>query len=218
MIGATRLHVRHHGRFYAAAVLGIVVWAVSWKLAPALRFVLAGDIFFGAYLVLTAMVAVAATPDDIRDKAGYEDEGNFVIVLLTLAAIAVCIGAIFSLIGGDGFFALPLALSAASVVLGWLTLHTIAAFRYAHLYYTSDAPPGAARVDRAGLDFPGTDEPAIWDFLYHAFIIGMTCQTSDVAVQATAMRRVVLAHAAMSFLFNTVLLALAVNIGAGQFR
>ena len=100
-----------------------------------------------------------------------------------------------------------LLLAVASIPLGWLMLHTLAAFHYANLFY-APAPGGG---EAGGLDFPGTPEPELWDFLYFAFVIGMTAQVSDVAVRTTALRRTALAHGVASFLYNTVILALAVN-------
>ena len=98
-------------------------------------------------------------------------------------------------------------MAVAGVPLGWLTLHTLAAFHYANLYY---APRPGGR-EAGGLDFPGTKEPGPWDFLYFAFVIGMTAQVSDVAVRTAQMRRAALAHGVASFFYNTVILALAVN-------
>jgi uncharacterized membrane protein len=100
------------------------------------------------------------------------------------------------------------------VPLGWFTLHTVAAFRYAHLYYTKRGGGGNEPGDAGGLAFPETREPGTWDFLYYAFVVGMTAQVSDVQVLSTSMRRLTLAHSVTSFFFNTVLLALAVNIAA----
>ena len=79
---------------------------------------------------------------------------------------------------------LPLALAVASVLLGWFTVHTVAAFRYAHLYYTSDG--GGKLGYAAGLDFPGRDEPRMSDFLYYSLVIGMTSQVSDVQTHLAA--------------------------------
>ena len=110
---------------------------------------------------------------------------------------------------------LQLALALCGVLSGWLTLHTIAAFRYAHLYYAR-ASHGGGQADAGGLAFPGTSEPATWDFLYYSFVVGMTAQVSDVDVQSSRMRRLTLAHGIASFFFNTVLLALAVNVAAGN--
>jgi uncharacterized membrane protein len=186
---------------------------------PALRLVVAGDCFFAIYLASTALLALRATPEDMRRRASYADEGMILIILLTLGAISLSLWAIFTLIGeakGPARleFGLKFGLTLASVPLGWLTLHTVAAFRYAHLYYTKagsgDGDPG----DAGGLAFPGTQEPALWDFLYYSFVIGMTSQVSDVQVLTTPLRRMTLTHGVTSFFFNTVLLALAVNIGA----
>ncbi|WP_429937839.1 DUF1345 domain-containing protein, partial [Brucella melitensis] len=65
---------------------------------------------------------------------------------------------------------------------------------------------------RGGFDFPGTPEPSGWDFAYYAYVIGMTAQTSDTNVTTPAMRRTTLLHSIVSFFFNTVLVAAAVNV------
>ena len=224
---SARDHVRHHGRFYASALLGFGTWAGAAILAvlpQAMRLVVAGDAFFAIYLASTALFTLRSTPDDMRRRASYADEGMPLIILITLCAISVSLGAIFALVGGKQprfWFAFMIA----SVPLGWFTLHTVAALRYAHLYYAkSTAEPSGATAepsgatagerDAAGLCFPGTQEPSLWDFLYYSFVIGMTSQVSDVQVQSPVMRRLTLTHGVTSFFFNTVLLALAVNIGA----
>jgi uncharacterized membrane protein len=101
------------------------------------------------------------------------------------------------------------------VLLGWLTLHTVAAFRYAHLYYTPVPSGTGASRDAGGLAFPSTSEPGPWDFLYYSLVIGMTSQVSDVQTLSAEMRRTTLVHGVTSFFFNTVILALAVNVAAG---
>lgn len=207
-------HLVHHGRFYLAALLGLILWATTGRAASSLRPVIAGDAFFATYLVSTALLALRETPDDMRRRASYEDEGILVIVLLTLGAIGFCLAAILALLNDpEPAGAARVVLTIASVPLGWLTLHAIAAFRYAHLYYARRTGRGGSE-DARGLAFPQTEEPATWDFLYHAFVVGMTCQVSDVQVETASMRRVILVHGIISFFFNTVLLALAVNIAA----
>jgi uncharacterized membrane protein len=206
--------VRHHARFYLAALLGLLVWATAPMLQPPLRLVVAGDALFASYLATTALMALRATPDAMRRRADYEDEGMILVIVLTLGAISVSLASIFTLVVRDGSGALLLAFTVASVPLGWLTLHTVAAFRYAHLYYTQRDDGGGDPADAGGLAFPETREPGTWDFLYYAFVVGMTAQVSDVQVLSTDMRRLTLAHSVTSFFFNTVLLALAVNIAA----
>ena len=84
---------------------------------------------------------------------------------------------------------------------------TIFALHYAHEFY------GTGRR-AAGLKFPGDERPDYWDFVYFAFVIGMTFQVSDVGITHREIRRTVVAHGVLSFLFTAAILALAVNIAA----
>jgi uncharacterized membrane protein len=100
------------------------------------------------------------------------------------------------------------ALCLIAVGLAWTLTHTSYTLRYAHLFYRENDHEG-------GLEFPGRDEPDDFDFAYFAFTIGMTFQVSDVGVTSPLIRRTVLAHALLSFAYNTVIIALAINILAG---
>src|SRR5437762_1767735 len=102
-----------------------------------------------------------------------------------------------------------LILATATVVLSWAFIHSIFALHYAHEYY------GEGR-DRqiGGMSFPDDQAPDYWDFAYFAFTIGMCAQVSDVTVSSKSIRRTVLVHSVISFLFNAALLALTVNIAA----
>jgi uncharacterized membrane protein len=215
MIGASAKHLRHHGRFYAAAAAGLLSSLATGEAAAPLRLLIAGDAFFVVYLGLTAALALGGTPADMRRRAAYEDEGGFIIILMTLIATAISLGAIFTLVNRENVDGVQLVLSVASLPLGWFTLHTVMAFHYAHLYYTPQGS-GGKRQDCGGLDFPGAKDPHTWDFLYYSFVIGMTCQVSDVRVTSPSLRRLTLAHSAISFFFNTTVIALAVNLAAGQ--
>jgi uncharacterized membrane protein len=213
-------HVRHHGRFYLAAIVGIAVWLVAWSLPWPLPTLAGGDAFFLIYLALMTRFTLRTTPQDLRRLASVEDEGIPLIVALALAAIVFSLVAIFSLLSRDGQpDPIELSLAIASVPLGWLMLHTIAAFHYAHRFYAAadddGLSPTAAQLrdrDAGGLNFPGEGDPGAWDFLYFSFVIGMTAQVSDVAVERPDLRRLVLFHGVASFFYNTVLLALAVNV------
>lgn len=220
MLASSRNHVRHHGRFYLSVATGVAVWAAAaawdWWDQP-VHLLLAGDAFFSVYVVLMAVLATRSTADELRRRARYEDEGIVLIILIALSAIALSIGSIFAVLAGPGHpGSLRLVLAIASVPLGWLTLHTILAFHYAFLYYASAAAAGGDPQDTGGLQFPETKEPTGWDFLYYSFVIGMTAQVSDVETASTAMRRLTLFHSIVSFFYNTVILALAVNVAAGR--
>jgi uncharacterized membrane protein len=110
---------------------------------------------------------------------------------------------------------LDLGVGVLTVFLSWTTLHVIYAVHYAHIYYDPAERKEGSKV-RGGLEFPGTKEPDYWDFVYFAFVIGMTCQVSDVQITARHLRHLATAHGIISFFYNTVVVALAVNVVAGS--
>jgi uncharacterized membrane protein len=204
----------HHRRFLLAALVAFAVWWPLGRLTPELRLIMTGDIFFLVYLVLILHLTVVTSPDQLRQRARTEDEGIVLISILTVVAVGLSLFSIFIVLNkGDGPEFGELALALASLPLGWLTLHTMAAQHYANIYYSQEKEAG--RGDRKGLEFPGDSEPVIWDFLYFSFVIGMTAQTSDIQITAPEMRRPVLAHSIASFFFNTVIVAVAVNAAVG---
>ncbi len=95
----------------------------------------------------------------------------------------------------------------AAVVLSWVLTHTAYTLRYAHLYYRH------GKV--GGLEFPGGQPPSDMDFAYFSFTLGMCFQVSDVVVSSSRIRRAVLGHALMAFAYNTMILALALNLVFG---
>jgi len=63
-----------------------------------------------------------------------------------------------------------------------------------------------------GFDFKQDTSPTYSDFACLAFTLGMSFAVSDVEPTSTATRRKVLPHALLSYLFGTVLIAVAVNL------
>jgi len=213
-----RAHLVHHQRFYAAALAGALFFCLLPLSSRAVRIVAAGDVFYVVYLVLMAVVLFRYSTDDLRLRARYDDEGIFLVLLIVLAVLAVSAVAIVEVLRHtNGHARLPLALAVAGLPLGWCTLHTLASVHYARLYYAPapDAPEDCSGAVRRGLEFPNAAEPGIWEFLYFAFVVGMTAQTSDVVVSATKMRRAVLGHSVVSFFYNTAIIAMAVNAVIG---
>jgi uncharacterized membrane protein len=105
-----------------------------------------------------------------------------------------------------------IASCALAVVSAWFLTHTAYALRYAHLYYRDDDE------GEGGLAFPGEGRPAYLEFAYFSFTIGMCFQVSDVGVSSRQIRRAVLGHSLLSFLYNTAILATAVNLAVGLFN
>lgn len=207
MTQGIRAHLSRHRWFYLALGCGALAWVVTAMLPFNARLAVTGDCFYLTYLLLVVFVLVRAPAREFRAWIEQEDEGLFLVLLITIAAIVFSLVSIFSLLNAShrahGLF---LILSLASAPLGWLVLHTVSALHYASLYYG-----GAEGPDPKGLSFPDTPEPGVWDFLYYSFVVGMTAQVSDVQVLSTRMRRLTMLHGLISFVFNTVLIALAVN-------
>jgi uncharacterized membrane protein len=203
-------HLRHHKRFYAAVVLGLLLFVATGGSPLPFRLIVATDTFFVAYLVLISFVLERAA-NDLRRRAAIEDEGIVLVILIVLMAVASSCGSVVIILHQNhGRISPPLVMALAGAPLGWFTLHIVAAFHYANLFY---GPPGG-RPDSsvAPLQFPGGElNPSAWDFLYYAFVVGMTAQVSDVQVVSPKLRRATLAHGVVSFFFNTVLIAMAVN-------
>jgi uncharacterized membrane protein len=167
-----------------------------------------GDTFFASFLIMSWWLVFRLNADDLRRRADIEDEGGLVVTLITLAAIAYASFAVFATLHGKSLNTpLELSLALAAAPLSWFMLHTVSATRYAHLYYSNDEQEGYV----APLKFPESVEPGPWDFVYFSLVIGMTAQVSDVLIQTTAMRKNVAVHSVVSFFFNTVLIAMAVN-------
>ena len=200
-------HPRHLG-FYVAAGLGLVVAAGCALAAPALALPAGAVAFFLAYLLLATSQIVRMDPKFLRRHADQEDAPAPVILIVMIVAVIGSAVSLFLVLNQRENSPAPeLALSIASVVLGWLATHTMWAMHYAFEYY------GAAG-DRqgGGLDFPGGEEPDGTAFLYFSYVVGMTAQTSDTAVVSNAMRRLVTLHGVFSFFFNTVIVAASVNV------
>lgn len=207
-----RAIVAHHRRFFGALLCGVVTVLVCRQMGLAAPMLAGGDVFYFFFLLLSGAVVARLKPGDLKRRAKREDEGMVVVLLITMATMAFFAKAVFTALdrhhGTDEI--LTLALAAIGALMGWFVLHTVMAFRYADIHYFDDPSCGDSEKD---LDFPGRGDPGPWDFLYYSFVVGMTCQVSDVQVRTTVMRRATLLHGVVSFFFNTVFIAMTVNAG-----
>jgi uncharacterized membrane protein len=202
--------VRARPRLFLTILLGLALLSflpAEWRLAT--RSLVAWDIALGLYLVLAFRLMTNCDVNRIMRRAAHQDEGRITILVLVVASALASLLAILAELGGASRQPAHLALAAITILLSWAFTHTIFAIHYAHEYYSEKAHKGG------GLNFPGDEPPDYWDFVYFSFVVGMTSQVSDVAVTSSALRRLVAAHGVVSFIFNTTLLALTVNIAAG---
>jgi uncharacterized membrane protein len=209
----------------ARLIIGVTVGIVAFAALPGamrlpVRLGAAWVIGVVLFLALTALVMADAGPQRIRRRARLLGPSRRVILVIIIAAAGislVALGVALQKAPGESTaaMALRLILAGLAVTASWAVMHTTYALHYAHHYY-GDGPAPGGDDDRGGLAFPGRETPDYWDFLYFALVIGMTCQVSDVQITSRAMRRVTLLHSVLSFFFNTVILALAVNLVAGS--
>jgi uncharacterized membrane protein len=194
--------------------ISIAIGVVAFFLLPnslrlVTRLLISWDIFVALYLVLVYTLVLRSGLAHIRRNAVLQDDGRFLILLVTALGAFASIAAIVLELGADHRGTPELALATVTIALSWAAVHTTFALHYAHEFYRG-ARPG-------GLDFPKgheDEDPDYWDFVYFSFVIGMTAQVSDVGVTDRTIRRTATAHGIISFVFNTALVALMVNIAA----
>lgn len=182
------------------------------------RLALGWDVGVALFLVESAFKLIRArSTDDIRKRAAALDQAGVAVLPLALfaalASIAVVVGEAVRVAGDarDGGTAI---LALVTVALSWTFVHAIFAFHYAHAFYAPAARGGSRgkAQDRGGLIFPGGEDPDYWDFVHFSTIIGVAQQTADIQISDKALRRTTTLHSATAFLFNTVIVALTVNL------
>ncbi len=198
-------------RTFLAIALGVVgFFLLPSSLRLVTRILVGWDIFVGIYAVLVYIMMLHSDVTSIRRIAALQDDGRFLIPLLTALGAFASLAAIVSELGEAHHKPLELIFATGTVALSWIAVHTAFALHYAHDYYRGGKRAG-------GLQFPSGDKDDhadYWDFVYFSFVIGMTAQVSDVGITDKTIRRTVTVHGIISFIFNTALLALMVNIAA----
>jgi uncharacterized membrane protein len=198
-----------HGRFYIALGMGVATALIAYLAGFQAPLLAGGDVFYVVFLGLCLVMITGQTASDLKRRGKTEDEGIVVVLFIIVATMGLfTYGAFTALNEKHGIHVPTLVLAGAGAPLGWAVLHTVMAFHYATIHYFDD--PDCVG-DEKDLLFPGNGDPGPWDFLYYSFVVGMTAQVSDVQVTTTEMRKATLFHGVVSFFFNTVFIAMAVN-------
>ncbi|WP_420134847.1 DUF1345 domain-containing protein [Rhodopseudomonas sp.] len=197
-------------RLFISIAVGVVAALLlpAW-LRPVTQALIAWDVSIVVYLTLAFAMMARCGVDYIRRNAVLQDDGRFLILLVTATGAFASIAAIVFELGAGHRGGAELLLAIVTIALSWAAVHTTFALHYAHEYYRGS--------QAGGLAFPGGDEQEdadYWDFVYFSFVIGMTAQVSDVGITDKTIRRTATAHGVASFVFNTALVALMVNIAA----
>jgi uncharacterized membrane protein len=197
-------------RLATVVVLGSLAGGLAAARSPWQLAVLAGwDVSAAAFLTWVWVSVGRFTPAETSAFATREDDSRVATsILLLSASVASLVGVGLDLVKSGNAHDLGrvvlTAIAVLTVALSWGVVHTVFALRYAHEYYTE--PIG-------GIDFKTrVEQPDYLDFAYVAFTVGMTFQVSDTDVQVRTIRRTVVRHALLSYLFGAVILAVVVNV------
>jgi len=204
-------------RLGIAAPFGLAVYFLLPNgVGAATRGAIAWDAGIVLFFVLTFLVVGDGSADGLRRRVGQSDTRLWIILAIVVVAAAASLASLAFVLqkptgagAATGSLAARVVVAGMTLVLSWIFVHTMFAIRYAHYFY---GDPEAKGRHRGGLAFPGSGHPDFWDFMYYSFVVGMTCQVSDVQVISRPMRRLTLAHGILAFFFNAGVLALAVNI------
>ena len=215
--------LRMRPRLLAAIAVGAAVGVALPEAAHGVtRWLLGWNSTVWLYLALVWQMMRRPDQAHLRRHAAAHAEGAGIVLMIAIAAaiasVAAIVAELSSVKGSPAGVAWPNVLLAVVTLIGsWLLLPVEFALTYASRYFVAEAEPG-------GLAFPGIAEtandesaPGYGDFLYFSLTIAATAQTSDVSVTTRAMRKLVVGHAVVSFAFNTMVLALAINIAASMF-
>ena len=183
---------------------GMVIATILW------------DVFALSIIIFSWIVIFTSTSQHITKHANMDDGSRIFVFNLVVFSSFASIFMVLMLMTSSKMAEMPkatyLSLIIPGILLSWLMVHTIFCFHYAHLFYK---PDNAKEKTATGLSFPAQPYPDYLDFAYFSFVIGMTFQVSDVQINSTAIRRQVLIHALISFILNTVVVALTINLVAG---
>jgi uncharacterized membrane protein len=205
---------RYHPRIWIGVALGLSVFFSlpgGWSLAT--RVLVAWDGGVTSFLVLLWTWMSGLTAQQICSRYIEEDaSAPVILVVVTFAALLSLIAIVEPLatlrhVGGSER-TWHFVLAALTLADSWLLVPAMFTTHYADMYYSCE------KSERP-LSFPDTDMPIFWDFAYFSFTIAAACQTADIFTRRSSVRRVVLIHEIISFVFNASILGFAINVTAG---
>ena len=210
-----KLHAIHKIIICLILAIGAYLLADIKNINSLTRVMIGWNTFSLCMIIMTWITFKITTPTEIRKQSGVQDSSRVVIfIIILISTFASFLAVLILLISKDKateILDIPIAVS--GMAFSWFLVHTIFAMRYAHIFYGDhktkpDVPAG-------GLNFPDDERPGYLDFAYFSFVLGMTFQVSDVQVTSKRLRKLALLHGVLSFAFNTVIVALTINVIAG---
>lgn len=216
------MHLEVHYRVFISLIVASIVFFSIWhtSLLASSIILLTWMGFAISAIILDWIIILTAHPQEFKKITTLDDSSRMMIFIIVIGASLVSLFAILFLlkssrgappedVTGHVFLVI------GSVITSWWLVHTIFAFRYAHMFYDTDNDDGSKKP-KGGLEFPGGEKnPDFLDFVYFSYVLGMTFQVSDVEISDRQMRRIAWIHGLISFAFNTAIVALSINIISG---
>lgn len=205
-----------HHRITIAIILAVVSFFILYNFFNLeISIVCAWDILALTDILLAWNVILKKNAKNIVMNAKLQDANRSAILIFITVSALMSLIAISLLLKSVKFsqnYSLNtiLLLAFITVAVSWVLIHTVFTIHYSHIYYSDDNG-----THKGGLIFPNDANPTFTDFAYYSFVVGMTFQVSDVQVTSKRVRKLTLIHGIISFIFNTFILALAINIIAG---
>jgi uncharacterized membrane protein len=212
--------VQSRPRLFIATAIAIAVGLLlptSVARQPVTRWLVAWNTGAGLYVVLAALMMIRSSTHHMRHRAQLQDDGQrtilALVVIATIASLAAIGGELAVVKDMHGFNkGAHIALAGVTVLSSWAFIQIMFTLHYAHDFYAA-----ACHGRPPGLQFPDDEPPDYSDFFYFASVIGTSGQTADVSFVTKPLRRIGTLHCILSYLFNTTVLALLINIGASMF-
>lgn len=197
-------------RFIAFLVLlGITIPSFADIVSPAHACLIGFDVSAAVFMLSALPLFRGVEAEHMREAARRNDANRWLLLAVSVILLMAVLGAIgLEIIGKSSLSAGEKALIVGTLAMAWIFANLVYALHYAHMFYVADE----TGADTGGIDFPATQEPDYWDFLYFAFTLGMTFQTSDVNIRSRAVRQVVTLHCMAAFVFNIGVLAFTINV------
>ncbi|PAW95747.1 hypothetical protein CKK33_18220 [Mucilaginibacter sp. MD40] len=226
MITKTKFNINrmdaHHKLYVSLGLAGICFFVTLGRFSGSVHFMVTWLTYAATSLTLSGLTIFNIHPAEVHREAHAQDSSRTIVFVFAVFASLASLLAILLLLRTTGSdkntqqLTLHILLSLACVVSSWVLVHTIFTFRYAHFYYCDiDKDADGKNPKPGGLQFPEENKPDYLDFSYFSFVIGMTFQVSDVQITSKRIRRLALMHGLLSFTFNTVIVALSINVVAG---
>lgn len=186
------------------ASAGIVVGTTAgWQYAPAAGWIATAAVYLIWTWTSIGNMTAAAIEAVVQQRRPSRGPADTIIVIASVASLG---GVAYLLIAGTAKgpdASIAAVVGFLSVIASWLVVHAVYTLRYAILYYTY--PVG-------GIDFNEDEKPTFADFAYLAFTVAVTYGVTDTVVKSRPIRKSVLQHGMVSYLFGTVILAITVQV------